>query len=435
MILKKIMHFFCGRSLEKETAKTNALIREVEQHEKAAMERLKAQADDYQAQVAIYKKKRDADLKEFIAFMNKQLGLAEIYVPHLGDFQDKMFVCFDSWMNTSIAEQKIQLLSERITTKFQILDFITALQVELNKLTQRNERNEWRQMIKERPILVSSAFIEHTVRQVRNNQKSNSESISHDLRRLNSHSMTIQMEIKELRHERDLRTASSRELIEKHKAHKAELNDQYRKCSELFGEIKERFSDHFGSATTGSRLADSWIAEIEGNVTRPKLISIHKRTADISKEIQDELNNLTKDFDDISYEFNSLTNDFEDIRSKIYDNRQSRDFFTLDEDKATRDRLFHERQEIKATRDRLLHELQKVKERRREISTARKLIYERGDELKEMLGKFDSLEPDESIRSIVEVFRMGKDFDVYRAIGVSTREDRRQHYERKNQNR
>lgn len=407
MILKKIMHFFCGRSLEKETAKTNVLIREAEQHEKAAMERLKTQADDYRAQVAAYKKKRDAELKEFIAFVNKQLGLAESYVPHLGDFQDKIFVCFDSWMKTSIAEQKIKLLSERIATKFQMLDFITALQVELNKLTQRNERNEWHHMIKGRPIFVSSAFIERTVRQVSNNQKSNSESIRHDLSRLKSHSMTIQTEIRELRHERDLLIASSRDLIEKHKAHKAELNIQYRKCSELFCEIKDGFSDHFGSAATGSRLADSWIAEIEGAVTLPKLFSTHKRTADIQREVQDE--------------FNNLNNDFQDIRGKIDESRQSGDFSTFNEDKATRDRLFRERQE--------------VRERRHEISTAREIIYERGNKLKEMLSKFDSLQPDQSIRSIVEIFRMGKDFDVHRAIGVSTREDRRKHHELKNQNR
>lgn len=407
MILKKIMHFFCGRSLEKETAKTNALIREVEQYEKTAMERLKAQADDFRAQVAAYKKKRDAELKEFIAFMNKQLGLAESYVPLLGDFQDKMFVCFDSWMNTSFAEQKIQLLSQRITTKFQMLDFITALQVELNKLTQRNERNEWRHMIKERPILVNSTFIERTVRQVSNNQKSSSESIRHDLSRLKSHSMMLQTEIKELRHERDLLIGSSRELIEKHKAHKVELNDQYRKCSELFCEIQDGFSDHFGSAATGSSLADSWIAEIEGAVTLPKLFSTHKGTADIQREVQDE--------------FNNLTNDFQDIRSRIDAKRQRGDFSTLNEDKATRDGLFRERQEVGV--------------RRREISTARKVIYERGNELKEMLGKFDPLQPDECIRRIVEIFRMGKDFDVHRAIGVSTRDDRRKHYELKNYNR
>lgn len=407
MILKKIMHFFCGRSLEKETAKTNALIRKVEQDEKAAMERLKAQADDYRAQIVAYKKKRDAELREFIAFMNKQLGLAESYVPHLGDFQDKMFVCFDSWMNTSIAERKIQLLAERITTKFQMLDFITALQAELSKLTQRNERNEWHHMIKERPILVSSTFIERTVRQVRNSQKSNSKSIRHDLSRLKSHSMTLQTEIKELRHERDLQITSSRELIEKHKAYKAELSDQYRKCSELFCEIKDGFSDHFGSTATGNSLADSWIAEIDGSVTLPKLFLKHKGTADIQREAQDE--------------FNNLTHDFQGIRSRIATSRQSGDFSTFNEDKATRDRLFRERQE--------------VGERRREISTARKVIYERGNELKELLGKFDSLQPDESIRRIVEIFRMGKDFDVHRAIGVSTREDRRKHYELKNQNR
>lgn len=406
MILKKIMHFFCGRSLEKETAKTNALIREVEQHEKAAMERLKTQADDYRAQVVAYKKKRDAELKEFIQFMNEQLGMAEKYVPHLGDFQDKMFVCFDSWINTSIADQKIQLHSGRITTKFKMLDFITALQVELKKLTQRNERNEWRYMIKERPILVGSPFIERIVRQVNNHQKSSSESIRHDLSRLKSHFMTLQTEIKELCHERDQLSEAFRELMEKHKAHKAELNDHYRKCSELFNEIRDRFSDHFGSAATKSSLANFWIAEIDGMVTIPKLISKHKGTADIQREVQKK--------------FNDLNNDFRDIRSKIDANRLSGDFSTFNQDKATRDRLFRERQE--------------VGECRHEITVAREVLYSRVSEVKEMLAKFDSLQPDESIRRIVEIFRMGKDFDVYRAIGVSTREDRHKHYELKNQN-
>jgi|GEM_PF-4779457 len=407
MFFKAIVQFFCGRTLEKETSKTNALIREVEQHEKAAMERLKAQADDYRAQVAAYKKKRDADLNEFIAFMNKQLGLAESYASNLGDFQDKMFVCFDSWMNTSIAEQKIQLLSEHITTKFHLLDFISALQMELNKLTQRNERNEWHHMIKERPILVSSAFVEHTERQVSNSQKSSSEHIRHDLSRLKSHSRTIQAEIKELLYERDKLNGSSRELIEKHKMHKTELNDQYRKCSELFGEINDRFSDHFGSAATESRLANNWIAEIEGMVTVPKLITVHKRTADIQKEVQDKFNDLSKDF--------------QEIRTKIDKNRKSGDYSTFNEDKATREKLFRERQE--------------VGERRHEITVARKELYARVSEVKDMLNKFASLRPDESIRCIVEIFRMGKDFDVYRAIGVSTREDRRKHYDLKNHSR
>ena len=407
MIFKKIMHFFCGRSLEKETAKTNALFREVEQHEKAVMDRLKAQADDWRAQVVAYKKKRDAELQEFMAFMNKQLGLAESYVPCLGDFQDKVFVCFDSWMNTFIAEQRIKLLSERITTKFQMRNFITALRVELNKLTQRNKRNQWHQMIKERRVLVSSTFIDRTVRQVSNNQKSNSKSIGHELSRLKSHYMTLQTEITKLRNERNLLIASSKELIETHKVHKAELNNQYRKCSELFCEIKDRFSDHFGSTVTGNSLADSWITEIGSPVTLPKLFSKHKETAAIKRKVQDEFNNLTQNF--------------QDIRSRIASSRESGDFSTFIEDKATRDRLFRERQE--------------VGERRRKINTARKIIYERGNEVKEMLAKFDSLEPDESIRRIMEIFRMGKDFDVRHAIGVSTREDRRKHYELKNQNR
>lgn len=401
------MHFFCGRSLEKETAKTNSLIYKVEQHEKAAMERLKAQDSNYQTQIATYKKERDVEFKEFIAFMNKQLVLAEAYVIHLGDFQDKMFVCFNSWMNTSIAEQEIQLLFARITTKIHLREFITALQMEMNKLSQRKERNEWHHMIKERPVRVSSDFIQRTVCQVNNNQKSNSKSIKCDLSRLKSHLTALRREIEELRHKLDQLKTSSRELIAKHQDHKAKLKDQYRNCNKLFREIQDGFSNHFGSGATGNSLADSWIANIEGGVTLSKLFSAHKGTADMQKEVQDELYVLNKDF--------------RDIRSRIEANHQSGDFSTLSEDKATRDRLYHERKQ--------------ADKRRCEIKAARDVIYKRGNELKEMLGKFDSLHPDKSIRRFVEIFGLGKDFDVHRAIGISTRESRRKYYELKNQNR
>jgi len=407
MVLKKIMHYFCGRSLEKVTAKTNALIRDVEQREKAAVGRLRAKANEYRAEAIAYKKKRDAELQDFVQFFNEQVGRAEVYVPHLGDFQDKMFVCFDSWMNTSIAEQQIQLLSDRISTKYKMLDFVTALKVAMNKLTQRNERNEWRHMTKERSIPVESAFIERTVRQVSISQKNNSESIRHELSRLKSHSIALQTEINELRHERDQLITSSSELMEKHRANKADLQAQYGKCCEIFGEIKDKFSDRFGSASTQNSLADAWIAGIQGGVTLQKLISTHKGTAEIQQEAHDA--------------FNEISEEFHAIRARIDESHKSGDFGTFVNDKATRDRLYLERQ--------------RTGEKRREISTARKVIYARGNELKEMLSKFDSLQPDESIRRIVEIFRMGKDFDVHRAIGVRTREERRKHYELKNQNR
>lgn len=403
MILKKLMHFLCGRSLEKEVAKTNALIREAEQHEKAAMERLKAQADDYRSQVALYKEARDSEFKEFVAFMNEQLDLAESYVPHLGDFQDKMFVCFESWMNTSVAEQRIQLLIKQITGKRQMLDFITVLQVELGRLTQRKERDEWRHMIKERPIQVRATLIKHYENQVDKNQKSSSASIRDDLMRLKSHSVTLRKEIKELCNERDQLVASSKEVMNKHKGLKSELNHQYRTCIELFSQINNRLSDHFGAATTGNSLADEFISIIEGPVTLPKLFSIHKVTADVQTKAQDE--------------FNSLSDDFQSVRARIAASRLNGDFATFNEDKAKRDSLYHE--------------CHTAREKLREIRAARRVIRERIDEIKKMLAKFDSLHPDESIRRIVDVFCMDKGFNVHHAIGVSTRGDRRKHHELK----
>jgi len=404
MILKKITHFLCGRSLEKEIAKTNVLIREVEQHEKAARDRLQAKTDEYRAEVAAYRSARDAELNDFIQFLNEQIGKAEVYVLHLGDFQDKMFVCVDSWMSVSIVGQQIKSLSERIETNSRMLDFIKVLQIELNKLTQCSERAEWRKMIKERPIQASSTFIERTVRQVEANQKSSTASVQRDLNRLKSRSLSLQKEIEELRHERDQKITASKELMEKHNANKTDLRKQYEKCSKMFGEIKDRFSDRFGSAPTESNLANRWIAEIKDGVTLPKLISIHKGTAELQREACDE-------FNDIDERFNA-------IRIKIKESHEIKNFDTLDQDKVERDRLFKERKE--------------VGDKRREISTAREVVYARGNALKEMLGKFELLHPDESIRLIVRIFSMGKDFDTYREIGVSTREDRRKHYERKN---
>lgn len=407
MMLKKLMHLFCGRTLEKEVAKTSALVREVEVREKAAMSRLKAKADDYRSQADAYRKNIDATLNAFIAFMSGQVRDAESYARCLGDFQDKMFVCFDSWINTSIVQQKIQLLHEKIATKRQLLDFVRVLQAELDTLIQRNERSAWHAMIQERSIPTASPLIERNVRQVNNALKSSNNAIRQDMKRLRSHAARLRTELDELRHEWDSLQASGREVIETHRQHKAELNEHYRTCSELFGKIRDRFSDHVGAAPTANLLTNSWIADIDGSVTLAKLIATHRHTSEVQKELQ--------------YEWNRLSSDFQEARSRIEESRRSGDFSTFDQQKSTRDRLYHERR--------------KVGDQRHKIADAREVLQARINEVKSMLGNFSSLHPDESIRHCAKIFNMGDDFDMHRAIGVSTAEDRKRHYALKKQSR
>lgn len=407
MILKKLMHFFCGRSLEKEAAKTSALIREIESREKSAMSRLKAKADDCRSQADAYRKSRDTTLNTFIAFMSSQVREAESYVRCLDDFQDKMFVCFDSWMNTSIVQQKIQLLHEKTATKRQLLDFVRVLQAELDTLIQRNERSAWHTMIQERTIPTSSPLIERNVRQVNSALKSSNNAIRLDMKRLRSHATRLRTELDELRHERDSLQASGREIIEAHRRHKVELNEHYRTCSELFGKIRDRFSDHVGAAPTANLLTNSWIADIDGCVTLTKLIVTHRHTSEAQKELRHELT--------------QLSSDFQEARSRIEESRRSGDFSNFDQEKSTRDRLFHERLE--------------VGEQYREIANARGVLQVRINDVKSMLGNFTSLHPDESIRHYVDIFGMGDDFDMYRAIGVSTADDRKKYYALKKQSR
>lgn len=400
MMLKKLMHLFCGRSLEKEAARTSALVREVEVREKAAMNRLKAKADDYRSQAVAYRTNRDAALSAFIAFMSSQVREAESYATCLGDFQDKMFVCLDSWMNTSIVQHKVQLLHEKTATKRQLLDFVRVLQAELETLIQRNERSAWHAMIQKRPIPTASPVIERNVSQVHSALKSSNNAIRRDMKRLKSHASRLRTELDELRHERDSLQASGREVIEAHRQHKAELNEHYRICTELFGKIRDRFSDHVGAAPTANLLTNTWIADIDGSVTLAKLIATHRHTAEAQKELQ--------------YELSRLSSDFQEARSRIEESRRSGDYSNFDQDKSTRDRLFHERRE--------------VGEQRRKVADARGVLQARINEVKSMLGNFTSLHPDESIRHCVEIFGMGDDFDMRGAIGVSTSEDRKKHY-------
>lgn len=407
MMLKKLMHLFCGRKLEKEAAKTSALVREVEVREKAAMSRLKAKADDYRSQADAYRKNLDATLNAFIAFMSSQVREAESYAGCLGDFQDKMFVCFDSWMNASIMQQKIQLLHEKTATKRQLLDFVRVLQAELDTLIQRNERSAWHAMIQERPIPTASPLIERNVRQVNNALKSSNNAIRQDMKRLRSHATGLRTELDELRHEWDSLQASGREAIEAHRKHKAELSEHYRTCSELFVKIRDRFSDHVGAAPTANLLTNSWIADIDGSVTLAKLIATHRHTSEVQKELQ--------------YKLIQLSSDFQEARSRIEECHRSGDFSNFDQEKLTRDWLFHERRE--------------VGEQRRKIADARGVLQARINEVKSMLGNFSSLHPDESIRHCVKIFDMGDDFDMHRAIGVSTAEDRKKHYALKKQSR
>ena len=407
MMLKKLMHLFCGRSLEMEAAKTSALVREVEVREKAAMSRLKAKVDDYRARADAYRKTRDATLDAFIAFMSSQVQEAESYATCLGDFQDKVFVCFDSWMNTSIMRQKMQLLHEKTCTKRQLLDFVRVLQAELETLIQHNERSAWYAMIQERPILTASPLIERNVRQVNSALKSSNNAMRRDMKRLKSHTTRLRTDLDELRHERDSLQVSGREVIEAHRQHKAELSEQYRTCSELFGKISDRFSDHVGAAPTDNLLTNSWIADIDGSVTLAKLIATHRHTSEAQRELQ--------------YDLSRLSSDFQEARSRIEECHRSGNYSNFDQEKSTRDRLFHERREIG--------------EQRREIADARGVLQARINEVKSMLGNFTSLHPDESIRHCVEIFDMGDDFAMHRAIGVSTAEERKKHFALKKQSR
>lgn len=379
------------------------MISQVELREAQARENLEAKAAEYRAALADHQKKREAELHEYIAFLNDQVGMAKEYVPYLGDFQDMMFVCLESWMNASIPEQKMELLRDKINTKYSMRNLVLALLSELNKISQRQERTAWQGMIKTRPIRVESEFITDSIKKQSKAQFMMDSALDRDMRQLGSFATQLKMEISKLESERDALKAHSAELLANHRANKEKLAALYRTCSDKFNDIKAEFINYFGSKPTGSSLADQWISEIDGDITLQKLIAINRE----HKE----------EHEDAKADFNDLKNRFNEIHTRINDNYSLEDFSTMKDDKQERNRLHEEKQEA--------FELMK------ELGGARTVIFELGNSIKEMLNKFSSLDPDHSITKIIKQFEMDEDFDTYRSIGVSTKADRKRYNEQK----
>ncbi|HHQ4519454.1 hypothetical protein [Aeromonas veronii] len=404
MLLKFITHIFCSSSLDKERRKTDSAIAEYRQKEAGIRARLNRQAEEYRDLANSHQAQYNKELDEFVTILNTTVTSANEYLPDLARFQDFMFVALNSWMPIDLVKKKIDLVSEKLRTLCASRDLLDAYEAEINRLTQKHERNAWHLTVKERPVRNSSDLIDSTIERLNRNRKISALQFNVAIKRIRSHKSQLRGQIRELENLRDEHKNEYEQRLKEHDEIKMELGNRYKNCTEKFKTIRAKLEDHYCRQPTKSDIANSWIDSISGLIRTQNLKELHRNTK--GKFETAKLNYQ------VSREKRS---DILDRIQECHDTEEYDDFASL-----------------KAIKAIVVASFNTAKAEYVEIKNARSAIFDRPNEVKTLLSHLDKLSPDQSIHNIMMIFEMDDTFNPMRAFGVSTAEQRRLHWERKN---
>lgn len=404
MLLKFLTHLFCSSSLERERSKTDSAIAEYQQKEAQIKARLTRQAEAYRDLANAHQAKRNKEIDEFVAILNTTVTSANEYLPDLAQFQDFMFVAFNSWMRIDLEKKKIDLLSEKLRTLYASQDLLNAYEAEINRLTQREERHAWHLTIKERPVRISSDLIDSTIEHLTRNRNTSARQFKEDIQRIRSHKLHLRGQIRDLENQRDEYKNSYELILKEHDEVKAELNKRYKHCTQKLKAIRATLEDYYCRQPTRSDIANTWIDAISGLIRTKDLKELHRNTKE--------------EFETAKLEFQLARDERSDILDRIQRCHDTEDYSDL-----TR---------LKTMRTAAQALFNSAKAEYFGIIEARTVIFERPKEVNGLLSRLDKLSPDQSILNIMKIFEVDDTFNPMRAIGVSTAEQRRLHEEKKN---
>lgn len=404
MLLKFLTHIFCSSSLEKERSKTDSAIAEYQQKEAQVKARLTRQAEEYRDLANAHQVKRNKELDEFVAILNTTLTSANEYLPDLAQFQDFMFVAFNSWIRIDLEKKKIDLLSEKLRTLYASRDLLNAYETEINRLTQREERHAWHLTVKEKPVRISSELIDSTIEQLSRNRNTDARQFKENIQRIRSHKLHLRGQIRGLENQRDEYKNGYEMILKEHDGVKAELSKRYKHCTEKLKVIRARLEDYYCRQPTKSDIANSWIDAISGLIRTQDLKELHRNTKE--------------EFETAKLKLQLARDERSDILDRIQRCRDTDDYSDFTS--------------LKTMKTAAQARFNSAKTEYSVISLARTVIFERPKEVNGLLSHLDKLSPDQSILNIMKIFEVDDTFNPMRAIGVSTAEQRRLHWEKKN---
>lgn len=405
MFLKKIVSWWAGSKLEKETAHTQSMVRELEAAQVAANRRIKAKSTEYKNKIIAHQERRNKELQKYLEFMNGQLEITGSYLEKLANFQEFTFTCIDSWMYVDLCNQELNIVKEKINAIYSTTSLIDAYINELIKQSQRQGRHAWRTFTGERELPVMNEFIESTQKSITRSSKLNNDDFSNELNRLRSYKSLL---LKNMAALKDDQAAifEKRDLIEvKHKENKEVLCSQYDSCVESWIVIAKKFEAYYAFELTNTFYGDLWLKNLKEGGTLSEI----KKVIGTASEIINCANEVFRDINQV----------YQPIKRRIqiaHDTKEYPDSFNSD----------------KVEKNRLAPLVSAAHKDKSDLMDGRAALFARRDELQGYIDRIGPLHPDTAIESICDMLSADREFNAWHAFGFNTNNQKRMHWEKKN---
>lgn len=403
-MLKFITNYFCQKALNKQAVRTQSKIAEYEREAAAVQQRLDDQAAEYRRLAKEYQKRREADYKELTKNLNVALTAASNLTHRVGSFQDLLFLCLETWMHKDLAYKKQMLLYSGVTSLQEKLSLLNAFENAINELNQTRERMGWSEMVKTRPLEVSSHFIIKTISTLERTQEIHANQFKHDVYRIKSEQRALRPRINAQRAAIDEGKKNIALAESEHQFNKNKLIELYEVLMNDYNDIEKQFCTTLIKRMTVSPLADAWLQRWPNDLTIKIARSLHGET---------------KSQLDLALEHkNCVFERLQTISSRIQHCHDKKEFGQLSS--------------LKSTKNDIKGEIEPAKQAVNDAFAARDVIYNRISEVSQMLGAVAVISPNSSIDKLIEMLSKDHiDFNHMNVFGINTPVQKRLYYERK----
>ncbi|RMX02049.1 hypothetical protein EBQ25_02125 [Allofranklinella schreckenbergeri] len=401
---KYVAQSWASSKLEEEEAHTQSLLRKLDYAKAAANERVQAKRNDYSRKIKAHQEKRNEQLKAYIHFMNEQLQITAGYLPELNQFQAFMFTCVDSWMHVDLCQQEIDIVYQKIRAIVRTIGLIDAYISELNKLSQRQGRHAWRELIAARRLTVTNDYVDKTKDRIDRTSKSNHDEFKNELKRLQSHRSALYNDINSLRNERFNLLQKKKMLDQRHIANKKALKEKYESCVGHWCQIAKKFEAYYAFEVSELKYVNEWMADLNEGGTLLEIIQVIGTANELVKSATEK--------------FHNLNNEYQPYKRRVkaaHDSKEYPDTFANDN----------------AQRKRLAPMVTAAFEDKKALIDARSFLCTRRDELRGYIDRIKPLHPDAAIDAICEMLSADREFDAWLAFGINTSKQKREHWEKK----
>lgn len=392
-MLKKIIHYFTSRSLEKHRHKTQCMIDEYEREAAASQARVQNQANAYKLEIQQLAQLREEQLKNYVQLLNDHIEKTTDYMAHLKELPQAMYVCVETWLRKNIIEQRWKLEKDKAQVIHSTISYLDELMEEMIRLSRKEDRGTWQALIAERPMRIVTSDISKHAKRFQKETEADAKTFDKDLRRIRSHKVQLRKQQSELRKSISSLKAEVDHCREQHRQVKLRLQEINQRCGSKFRGLQEIFENFYQFSQSESALANEWISQMPYGGT--------------FREINQALIDSKPDWEVAKSNTSYLNNRRKHIQVRIEQAYENHDYSTIDADKTERSGIFQALSAAREQQDRLY--------------SARQVFVHRRDEIKKLMGWINEFHPAKTIEQVFTLLSRQDDDIYWPAIGLATK--------------